>query len=42
VDIEGTTGVRIDGASVKVTGKADVSVDGGLLGVLKAKLIRIN
>jgi hypothetical protein len=27
---------------VKVKGKADVSVDGGLLGVLKAKLIRIN
>lgn len=42
VDIDGTDGVRIGGRSVKVTGGSDVTVDGGLLGVLKARLIRIN
>lgn len=42
VDIDGTDEVRIGGRSVKVTGGSDVTVDGGLLGVLKARLIRIN
>jgi hypothetical protein len=34
--------VTIDAPSVQVTGKTDVTVDGGALGVLKAKMIRIN
>lgn len=42
VDIDGTDGVRIGGRSVQVNGTTDVTVDGGLLGVLKARLIRIN
>ncbi|WP_329300800.1 VgrG-related protein [Streptomyces sp. NBC_00659] len=42
VDIQGRVGVKIGGRRVSVTGSSDVTVDGGLLGVLKAKLIRIN
>ncbi|WP_328450227.1 VgrG-related protein [Streptomyces sp. NBC_00386] len=42
VDIQGRVGVKIGGRTVSVTGSSDVTVDGGLLGVLKAKLIRIN
>lgn len=42
VDIQGRVGVQIGGRSVRVEGMTDVTVDGGLLGVLKAKLIRIN
>ncbi|MEV6167976.1 VgrG-related protein [Streptomyces sp. NPDC051954] len=42
VDINATNGVNIDGRTVRVTGKTDVTVDGGLLGVLKARLIKIN
>ncbi|NEA18532.1 VgrG-related protein [Streptomyces halstedii] len=38
----GTGDVTINGRSVKVNGTADVTVSGGLLAVLKAKLIRIN
>ncbi|AEN09683.1 VgrG-related protein [Streptomyces sp. SID8360] len=38
----GTGDVTINGRSVTVNGKADVTVEGGLLAVLKAKLIRIN
>ncbi|MFB6816185.1 VgrG-related protein [Streptomyces sp. NPDC056347] len=38
----GTGNVDIKGRSVNVTGKTGVTIDGGLLGVLKAKLIRIN
>ncbi|MBK3596837.1 MULTISPECIES: VgrG-related protein [Streptomyces] len=38
----GTGNVTINGRSVTVNGKADVTVEGGLLAVLKAKLIRIN
>lgn len=38
----GTGDVTINGCSVKVNGTADVTVSGGLLAVLKAKLIRIN
>lgn len=34
--------MTINGRSVKVNGTADVTVSGGLLAVLKAKLIRIN
>jgi hypothetical protein len=42
VDINGRVGVKIGGRRVSVTGSSNVTVDGGLLGVLKAKLIRIN
>jgi hypothetical protein len=42
VDIQGRVGVKIGGRTVSVTGSSDVTVDGGLLGVLKANLIRIN
>ncbi|MEV8031012.1 VgrG-related protein [Streptomyces sp. NPDC086182] len=42
VDIQGRVGVKIGGRTVSVTGSSNVTVDGGLLGVLKAKLIRIN
>ncbi|MET9663443.1 VgrG-related protein [Streptomyces sp. NPDC006510] len=38
----GTGDVNIKGRSVTVNGKTGVTVDGGLLAVLKAKLIRIN
>ncbi|WP_405749716.1 VgrG-related protein [Streptomyces sp. NBC_00012] len=38
----GTGDVNIKGSSVTVNGKTGVTIDGGLLGVLKAKLIRIN
>ncbi|GGY98696.1 VgrG-related protein [Streptomyces nitrosporeus] len=38
----GTGNVEVKGASVTVNGKTGVTVDGGLLAVLKAKLIRIN
>ncbi|MER7035615.1 phage baseplate assembly protein V, partial [Streptomyces albidoflavus] len=38
----GTGDVTINGRSVNVNGTADVTVSGGLLAVLKAKLIRIN
>ncbi|MGC0418063.1 VgrG-related protein [Embleya sp. AB8] len=38
----GTGDVTIKGRSVNVSGTTDVTVDGGLLGVLKARLIRIN
>lgn len=42
VEIDGTTAVTVGGRSVSVTGQTDVTVDGGLLGVLKADLVRIN
>ncbi|WP_428936478.1 VgrG-related protein [Streptomyces sp. ACT015] len=42
VDIQGRVGVKIGGRSVRIGGMTDVTVDGGFLGVLKAKLIRIN
>ncbi|MFC7263034.1 VgrG-related protein [Streptomyces lutosisoli] len=42
VDIQGRVGVKIGGRTVSVTGSSNVTVDGGLLGILKAKLIRIN
>lgn len=42
VDIQGRVGVKIGGRTVSVNGSSNVTVDGGLLGVLKAKLIRIN
>ncbi|MFD5901371.1 VgrG-related protein [Streptomyces microflavus] len=38
----GTGNVEVKGRSVTVNGKTGVTVDGGLLAVLKAKLIRIN
>ncbi|MER7047639.1 VgrG-related protein [Streptomyces jumonjinensis] len=38
----GTGDVTVNGRSVTVNGKTGVTVDGGLLAVLKAKLIRIN
>ncbi|WP_326768986.1 VgrG-related protein [Streptomyces sp. NBC_01591] len=38
----GTGDVNIKGSSVTVNGKTGVTIDGGLLAVLKAKLIRIN
>ncbi|MER5745086.1 VgrG-related protein [Streptomyces sp. NPDC059913] len=38
----GTGDVNIKGSSVTVNGRTGVTIDGGLLGVLKAKLIRIN
>ncbi|MFE7133876.1 VgrG-related protein [Streptomyces sp. NPDC057638] len=38
----GTGEVTIRGRSVQIEGKAQVAVEGGLLAVLKAKLIRIN
>ncbi|MCX4863196.1 VgrG-related protein [Streptomyces sp. NBC_00257] len=38
----GTGDVNVKGRSVTVNGKTGVTVDGGLLAVLKAKLIRIN
>lgn len=50
VDIQGRVGVTIGGrdvdingsSNVNIKGRAGVTVGGGLLGVLKAKLIRIN
>ena len=42
VDINGRVGVKIGGRTVRVAGSSNVTVDGGLLGVLKARLIRIN
>ncbi|MFJ4968319.1 VgrG-related protein [Streptomyces sp. NPDC088755] len=38
----GTGNVEINGRSVTIKGRTGVTVDGGLLAVLKAKLIRIN
>ncbi|WP_405938182.1 VgrG-related protein [Streptomyces sp. NBC_00726] len=38
----GTGDVHVKGASVTVNGKTGVTVDGGLLAVLKAALVRIN
>ncbi|MEW2193312.1 VgrG-related protein [Streptomyces microflavus] len=38
----GTGTVEVKGRSVTINGKTGVTVDGGLLAVLKAKLIRIN
>ncbi|MEU9948473.1 VgrG-related protein [Streptomyces poriferorum] len=38
----GTGNVEVKGASVTINGKTGVTVDGGLLAVLKARLIRIN
>lgn len=38
----GTGDVNIKGSSVTVNGKTGVTIDGGLLGVLKARLIKIN
>ncbi|MFC8724927.1 VgrG-related protein [Streptomyces bacillaris] len=38
----GTGNVEVKGRSVSINGKTGVTVDGGLLAVLKAKLIRIN
>ncbi|WP_431981366.1 VgrG-related protein [Streptomyces qinglanensis] len=38
----GTGEVRVKGRAVHIDGTSQVSVDGGLLAVLKAKLIRIN
>ncbi|MFJ8743697.1 VgrG-related protein [Embleya sp. NPDC127516] len=38
----GTGDVTINGRSVDINGKTGVTIDGGLLGVLKARLIRIN
>ncbi|WP_329587815.1 VgrG-related protein [Streptomyces sp. NBC_01005] len=38
----GTGEVNVKGRSVTINGKTGVTVDGGLLAVLKAKLIRIN
>ncbi|MFF9593467.1 VgrG-related protein [Streptomyces sp. NPDC014646] len=38
----GTGEVKVKGSSVTVNGRTGVTVDGGLLAVLKAKLIRIN
>ncbi|MGQ4484606.1 VgrG-related protein [Streptomyces sp. SAS_281] len=38
----GTGNVHVKGASVTVNGKTGVTVDGGLLAVLKAALVRIN
>lgn len=34
--------MNVKGASVTINGKTGVTVDGGLLAVLKARLIRIN
>ncbi|NEE37297.1 type IV secretion protein Rhs, partial [Streptomyces sp. SID7982] len=42
LDAGATGDVKIKGRSVTVNGKTGVTVDGGLLAVLKAKLIRIN
>ncbi|MFF9402179.1 VgrG-related protein [Streptomyces sp. NPDC014744] len=38
----GTGEVKVKGSSVTVNGRTGVTIDGGLLAVLKAKLIRIN
>ncbi|MFD3971076.1 VgrG-related protein [Streptomyces cyaneofuscatus] len=38
----GTGNVEVKGRSVTINGKTGVTVDGGLLAVLKAKMIRIN
>ncbi|WP_199442209.1 VgrG-related protein [Umezawaea beigongshangensis] len=38
----GTGTLELSGRSVTINGRADVQVDGGLLAVLKARLIRIN
>ncbi|QHA02709.1 VgrG-related protein [Streptomyces broussonetiae] len=42
VEIEGTNSVKVGGRSVSVGGQTDLTLDGGLLGVLKADLVRIN
>ncbi|MEU5438344.1 VgrG-related protein [Streptomyces sp. NPDC020719] len=42
VEIDATAAVRIGGRSVNVAGQADLTLDGGLLGVLKGTLVRIN
>lgn len=42
VEIDGTNTVRVGGRSVSVAGQTDLTLDGGLLGVLKADLVRIN
>ncbi|MBX7548033.1 VgrG-related protein [Streptomyces sp. NPDC004232] len=42
VEIEGTNSVKVGGRSVTVSGQTDLTLDGGLLGVLKADLVRIN
>ncbi|OIJ90004.1 type IV secretion protein Rhs [Streptomyces sp. MUSC 14] len=42
VEIDGTNSVKVGGRSVTVSGQTDLTLDGGLLGVLKAELVRIN
>ncbi|MBN0047612.1 VgrG-related protein [Streptomyces actuosus] len=42
VTIDADTAVRVGGETVNVAGRADLTLDGGLLGVLKARLVRIN
>ncbi|KUN01237.1 type IV secretion protein Rhs [Streptomyces yokosukanensis] len=42
VDIDATNSVKVGGRSVSVNGQTDLTLDGGLLGVLKADLVRIN
>ncbi|OIK07557.1 VgrG-related protein [Streptomyces monashensis] len=42
VEIDGTDSVKVGGRSVTVSGQTDLTLDGGLLGVLKADLVRIN
>ncbi|MGZ0205350.1 VgrG-related protein [Streptomyces sp. RM1] len=42
VDIDGTNSVKVHGRSATVNGQTDLTLDGGLLGVLKADLVRIN
>ncbi|MFE9722760.1 VgrG-related protein [Streptomyces sp. NPDC005794] len=42
VDIRGSAGVDISSRKVGVAAQTEVTVDGGLLGILKAKLIKIN
>ncbi|MER6069603.1 VgrG-related protein [Streptomyces sp. NPDC001817] len=42
VEIDGTDTVKVGGRSVSVAGQTDLTLDGGLLGVLKADLVRIN
>ncbi|MFG5719401.1 VgrG-related protein [Streptomyces murinus] len=42
VDIDGTNSVKMSGRSATVSGQTDLTLDGGLLGVLKADLVRIN
>lgn len=42
VEIDATDTATVGGRSVRVTGQTEATVDGGLLGVLKARLIKIN